>query len=68
LAKMVYDTAIAFNATGMRMVPLIKTLEGFHAINDGSDGSDPDFIARGVDGEKWPIKNNIFKRTYAKGE
>lgn len=36
----------------------LKTLEGSLYIEDG------DWIATGVNGEHWPVKNDIFKKTY----
>lgn len=38
--------------------PHIHTLEGPHTVDDG------DWIARGIEGEFWPIKDNIFRKTY----
>lgn len=38
--------------------PHIHTLEGIHRVIDG------DWIARGIKGEFWPIKADIFKATY----
>ena len=40
--------------------PYIDTLEGRHYINPG------DYIIMGVNGERWPIKSNIFYQTYEK--
>lgn len=37
---------------------VIDTLEGRMTVNNG------DWIATGVDGEKWAIKQDIFNRTY----
>ncbi|WP_370923779.1 DUF1642 domain-containing protein [Lactiplantibacillus plantarum] len=39
--------------------PLIKTLEGNMKIKDN------DWIATGVNGEHWPIADDVFKKTYA---
>ncbi len=39
-------------------VPHIHTLEGPHHVSDG------DWIARGIKGEFWPIKDEIFRATY----
>lgn len=36
----------------------IQTLEGVMHANVG------DWIITGNDGEKWPVKNEIFKKTY----
>ena len=36
----------------------IKTLEGDMAVNLG------DWIIKGINGEVYPIKNDIFKKTY----
>ena len=36
----------------------IKTLEGWHEVTPG------DYIITGVEGERYPIKNAIFKKTY----
>ena len=38
--------------------PHIHTLEGIHRVNDG------DWIARGIKGEFWPTKPDIFAATY----
>lgn len=40
--------------------PMIKTLEGDHVISDG------DYIIRGVKGELYPCKPDIFRLTYDK--
>lgn len=40
--------------------PLIKTLEGNMKIKDN------DWIATGVNGEHWPVKDEIFQKTYKK--
>jgi hypothetical protein len=44
------------------IVPLIKTLEGYHAISEG------DWIITGVKGERYPIKGDIFNETYERVE
>ena len=50
---------------GIRMMPratesgMIDTLEGTVVAHYG------DWIATGVDGEHWPIADDIFKKTYA---
>lgn len=36
----------------------IETLEGFIELDPG------DWIATGISGEHWAIRNNIFKKTY----
>ena len=36
----------------------IKTLEGWHLVTDG------DWIITGVEGERYPCKDGIFKATY----
>lgn len=36
----------------------IKTLEGDMIANPG------DRVLTGIDGEQWPVKNEIFKKTY----
>lgn len=36
----------------------IKTLEGDMTANPG------DWVLTGIDGEQWPVKNEIFKKTY----
>jgi hypothetical protein len=40
------------------IVPIIKTLEGFHEISPG------DWIITGVKGERYPCKPDIFEMTY----
>ena len=37
---------------------LIRTLEGFHIVSDG------DWIIKGIEGEYYPCKPEIFKQTY----
>jgi len=39
-------------------IPWIETLEGGHVVTPG------DWIATGVNGEHWPIKPDIFAKTY----
>ncbi len=39
-------------------VPFIRTLEGKHYISEG------DYIITGVDGERYPCKQGIFRKTY----
>jgi hypothetical protein len=41
-----------------RVVPVIHTKEGLHVITEG------DWIATGPQGERWPIKADIFTATY----
>lgn len=36
----------------------VKTLEGTMHANKG------DWIITGVDGEQWPVKDSIFRKTY----
>lgn len=38
----------------------IPTKEGYLRINNG------DWIATGIDGEHWPIADDVFRKTYAK--
>lgn len=40
------------------IVPVIRTKEGLHAISEG------DWIATGPQGERYPIKADIFAATY----
>ena len=40
--------------------PVIPTLEGDMKVHDG------DWIATGVNGEHWPIADDVFRKTYAK--
>ena len=40
--------------------PVIPTLEGDMRVHDG------DWIATGVNGEHWPIADDVFRKTYAK--
>lgn len=37
---------------------LIRTLEGDHLVESG------DWVVRGIEGEFWPIKDEIFDKTY----
>ena len=45
-----------------KTVMLIKTLEGTMTANDG------DYIIKGVNGEIYPCKPDIFEKTYEKVE
>lgn len=45
-----------------RARPYINTLEGKHYISKG------DYIIKGVKGEKYPCKPDIFEKTYEKVE
>ena len=38
----------------------IPTKEGYLRINNG------DWVATGIDGEHWPIADDVFRKTYAK--
>lgn len=38
--------------------PYIQTLEGKHYITEG------DWIVTGIEGERYPVKNSIFQKTY----
>lgn len=51
-----------FNVYGKTPVYAIKTLEGWHEVTCG------DFIIKGVAGEFYPCKADIFARTYEKVE
>lgn len=44
------------------VVPVIHTKEGLHAVSDG------DWIATGPQGERYPIKPDIFAATYELAE
>jgi hypothetical protein len=46
----------------MARKPAIKTLEGFHEIGEY------DYIITGIAGERYPIKPDIFEKTYEKVE
>lgn len=45
-----------------KLVPCIKTLEGWLKISEG------DYILTGEEGERWPCKPDIFEKTYEKVE
>ncbi len=49
------ESGVAFNREGVMM---LKTLEGEHIVSDG------DWIIRGVKGELYPCKPDIFDLTY----
>jgi hypothetical protein len=60
-----YTAANPFNALVMRRprwwkspVPMIKTLEGWLTVSPG------DWIIKGVQGEFYPCKPDIFEQTY----
>lgn len=57
LAYAVVDGRIVYNEDG---TATIKTLEGNHLANIG------DYIIRGVKGELYPCKPDIFEMTYEK--
>jgi len=42
----------------VRKTPAMKTLEGFHEVSEG------DYVITGVEGERYPCKPDIFKKTY----
>lgn len=44
------------------MIPMIKTVYGLAEISDG------DWVATGVNGEHWPIADDVFKKTYESNE
>ena len=46
-----------FDAMAGRVAPLIKTLEGWHVIENG------EWIVTGVAGERYPMKDQIFQMT-----
>ncbi len=52
------ETFIEGNFDNTLNYPNIKTLEGVMRVSNG------DFIIRGVDGEFYPCKESIFKKTY----
>jgi hypothetical protein len=47
-----------YRERGIRMPFEIKTLEGWYQIHDG------DWIIKGIQGEFYPIKADIFEETY----
>lgn len=49
---------IKVKARQVKKREIIKTLEGNMIANKG------DWIIIGVDGEKWPVKDEIFRKTY----
>ena len=53
-----YPSSGVIPACHSRNVPAIKTLEGYHVVSPG------DWIATGSQGERWPIKPDIFAATY----
>lgn len=44
--------------TSRHGIAYIKTLEGMMFVNPG------DWIATGINGEHWPIKSDVFSKTY----
>jgi hypothetical protein len=52
--------SIIINKKINNKIPVIKTLEGNHLVSAG------DWIITGVNGEKYPCKPDIFKKTYEK--
>ena len=55
-----YDAAWKAGATGVMADVFIDTLEGTHHASPG------DYIIKGVHGEFYPCKPNIFQKTYEK--
>lgn len=54
-----FKEAVKFDLNGL---PYIKTLEGIHAVGEG------DWIIKGVKGEFYPCKPDIFEMTYEVAE
>jgi hypothetical protein len=55
----IINTQLASTAMGFEGAYFLPTLEGELRVNIG------DWIASGVNGEHWAIKNDVFKKTYA---
>ena len=51
-----------YGPTGQLVNGFIETLEGGHSVSIG------DWIITGIKGEKYPIKDEIFRETYEKVE
>lgn len=49
---------VSFDDENGKFIAIIPTLEGDHIANDG------DYIIKGVKGEFYPCKPDIFKMTY----
>ena len=47
-----------YNAFGQVASGIVETLEGYHEVTIR------DWIVIGIKGEKYPVKNEIFKETY----
>lgn len=64
IADLVYFTSIEINSIipNSKFYPFIKTMEGFMFITKG------DYIITGVEGERYPCKENIFLKTYEPAE
>jgi hypothetical protein len=54
-----FEGGVAFNRSGALM---LQTLEGEHIVSDG------DYVIRGVKGELYPCKPDIFAATYDPAE
>ena len=52
------DLSMVDNDVNLSLFPVIKTLEGDMLISKG------DFVIKGVQGEFYPCKPDIFKETY----
>lgn len=64
IVDLVCFTSIEINSIipNSRFYPFIKTMEGFMFITKG------DYIITGVEGERYPCKENIFLKTYEPAE
>lgn len=59
IVEAIKDSSVWFNNEGTENVTMeIKTLEGNHIANRG------DYIIRGIKGEIYPCKPDIFEKTY----
>lgn len=52
------DLSMVDNDVNVSLFPVIKTLEGDMLISEG------DFVIKGVQGEFYPCKPDIFEQTY----
>ena len=57
-AAVCWEADVITGPSGTLTKPHIHTLEGFHEVTDG------DFIIKGVKGEFYPCKPDIFEKTY----
>jgi hypothetical protein len=62
IAGVVFDKYYNIDLQEFQIGPCLRTLEGTFEVNEG------DWIITGVEGEKWPVKDSIFRKNYEQVE